>query len=354
MASVPRTLERIKEDLRPFLSEESILAAAHEAGHTWRERLLGPVHTVHHFIFQILFCNTAMTHLRHVGNPAVKAPAYCRARKAGDLLLGDRGFCPLRTWRCCFPAGFTGFSASTRSRSWTSARTASTAASIPRNPSARNQREPKKGRCRAASSCGGWASTTRWCGGSEDTVIRPKWMSDEQYDALPDSLLVRELRLVLPRKGQRTLCITIATTLLDPLLYPKQKIAELYGVRWQVETHFAELKTTLKMRKLKSKTAEGVKKELAVYALVYNLVHVVMVRAARRQDVAPQRISFIDTVRWLLGAEPGEELPDLVFNPHRPDRHEPRVVKDREDTYTKMTHPRSELRKALKKQAKSH
>jgi hypothetical protein len=60
MASVSRTLERIKDDLEPFVSEESIVAAAHEAGHTWRERILGPVQTVHHFILQVLFCNTAM------------------------------------------------------------------------------------------------------------------------------------------------------------------------------------------------------------------------------------------------------------------------------------------------------
>jgi hypothetical protein len=116
-----------------------------------------------------------------------------------------------------------------------------------------------------------------------------------------------------------------------------------------VETHFAELKTTLKMRKLKSKTAQGVLKELAVYALVYNLVHLVMFKAAQRQRVQPDRISFIDTVRWLISALPGEQLPDLVINPRRKDRHEPRVIKDLQDSYTKMTRPRAELRKLLKR-----
>jgi Transposase DDE domain len=120
-------------------------------------------------------------------------------------------------------------------------------------------------------------------------------------------------------------------------------------VRWRVETHFAQLKTTLKMRKVKSKTSQGVFKELTVYALVYNLVHLVMLRAAERQKVEPDRISFIDTVRWLLSTQPGEKWPDLMVNPRRVDRHEPRVVKDREDTYTKMTRPRAELRKELRK-----
>ena len=182
---------------------------------------------------------------------------------------------------------------------------------------------------------------------------KPKWMTPQQFAALPATLLVRELRYRIPRKGQRTLCVTIATTLLDPALYPKEKIEALYNVRWTAETHFAELKTTLRMRKVKSKTAEGVKKELAVYALVYNLVHAVMCAAALRQGVTPDRISFIDTVRALLSAEAGEDLPDLVANPRRPHRHEPRVVKDQQDTYTKMVRPRAELRRVLWKPQKT-
>lgn len=181
-------------------------------------------------------------------------------------------------------------------------------------------------------------------------IAQPKWMSNQQYRLLPDSLRVRELRFWIAAKGQRTRVVTIATTLLDPLLYPKDKIAELYGIRWQVETHFAELKTTLKMRRVKSRTSQGVLKELTIYALVYNLVHCVMCRAATALGVAPHRISFIDAVRWLLSAEPGETLPDLIVNPHRPGRHEPRAIKDRQDTYTKLSRPRKQLRKELRRQ----
>jgi hypothetical protein len=72
---------------------------------------------------------------------------------------------------------------------------------------------------------------------------------------------------------------------------------------------------------------------LAVYALVYNLVHMVMLEAAYRQGVAVDRISFVDTIRWFLSALPGEEMPSLIINPRRPDRHEPRVIKDLQDTY---------------------
>jgi hypothetical protein len=75
-----------------------------------------------------------------------------------------------------------------------------------------------------------------------------------------------------------------------------------------------------------------------------------MARAAAAQGVTPDRISFVDALRWLLCAAPDEALPKLIVNPHRPGRHEPRVVKDQQDTYTKMTRPRKQLRKELKRQ----
>jgi len=173
----------------------------------------------------------------------------------------------------------------------------------------------------------------------------PAWMSPRDYARLLPTLRVRELRYTLAERGQRTRQVTIATTLLDPKLYPKEKIAELYGLRWTVETHFAELKTVLKMRRIKCKTAEGIQKEMAVYCLVYNMVRMIMLEAARRQKVPPDRISFIDAVRWLLWSSPGEEMPDLIVNPRRKGHHEPRVVKDRPDSYRKMTVPRSKTKK---------
>jgi hypothetical protein len=54
---------------------------------------------------------------------------------------------------------------------------------------------------------------------------------------------------------------------------------------------------------LKCKTVDGVLKELIVFALIYNLVRLVMAQAARRQQVLIDRISFIDAVRWLQRRE---------------------------------------------------
>jgi hypothetical protein len=174
---------------------------------------------------------------------------------------------------------------------------------------------------------------------------KPKWMTAAQWESLPAELEVRELRYHLKGRGRRTRVVTIATTLLDPKRYPKEKVAELYGLRWSVETHFAELKTTLRMRRVKSQTPDGVRKELAVYCLVYNLVRNIMLKAAVRQNTTPDRISFIDALRWLLSAAtPGQDVTPLVINPRREGRHEPRVIKDLQDTYRKITLPRSQMR----------
>jgi hypothetical protein len=95
-----------------------------------------------------------------------------------------------------------------------------------------------------------------------------------------------------------------------------------------------------------------VRKELAVFCLVYNLVRVVMLEAARRQEIPVARVSFADALRWTRHARPGEPLPHLIVNPRRPDRLEPRCKKRRPKQYDLMNKPRDVLRSGLKKQRK--
>jgi len=180
---------------------------------------------------------------------------------------------------------------------------------------------------------------------------RPAWMTAEDYARLPATLVLRELRYDVGRPGFRTNKVTLVTTLLDADLYPLDALAELYAARWRVELNFRHLKTTMKMDVLKCKTVEGVLKELTVYSIVYNLVRVVMLEAARRQEVDVERISFVDALRWLAQAKPGDDLPRLVVNPERPGRYEPRVRKRRPKPYPLMNKPRSVLRKGLLEQS---
>lgn len=178
---------------------------------------------------------------------------------------------------------------------------------------------------------------------------RPAWMTAAAYEALPGEIRVREIRVRVRTPGRRVHTVVLATTLLDRNRYPARAIAGVYEQRWRVETDLAHLKSTLGMDVLKSRTADGVRKEILVFGLAYNLVRRVMRAAADRQEVAVERISFVDALRWLRQAKPGAALPDLVIHPHRPGRFDPRVKKRRPKAYPRMTRPRAELKKDLRK-----
>src|ERR1700676_4671062 len=91
---------------------------------------------------------------------------------------------------------------------------------------------------------------------------KPKWMEEEAFAALPEKLVVRELRYLTPQRGYRTQVITLVTTLLDPEAYRAADLAELYRSRWEIELNFRHLKTTMGLEVLRCQTVEGVLKEL--------------------------------------------------------------------------------------------
>jgi Transposase DDE domain len=182
---------------------------------------------------------------------------------------------------------------------------------------------------------------------------RPAWLSARDYAALPEALAVREVRVRVGTPGGRTRALTLVTTLLDRRRYPARALAALYGARWSVETNLRHLKQSLGMDVLRCQSLPGVLKELAMFVVAYNLVRRVMRTAARRQGVAPGRVSFVDALRWLRCARPGEEVPRLRVNPQRPGRHEPRVKKRRPKQYDLMRRPREELRQKLFKKRRA-
>src|SRR5205823_2290386 len=95
---------------------------------------------------------------------------------------------------------------------------------------------------------------------------RPVWLTPAEFAALPDSLVLRELRYRVHRRGCRTREVTLVTTLLDAAAYPAEELAALYGQRWQVELDLRHLKTTMGMDILHCETVAGVLKELTVFA----------------------------------------------------------------------------------------
>jgi len=178
----------------------------------------------------------------------------------------------------------------------------------------------------------------------------PAWTSAEQFASLPETILLRELRYDVQRRGFRTRTVTLVTTLIDADAYPLKELADLYHQRWQIEVNFRHLKQTMGMDVLRCKTVDGVLKELWMFVLAYNLVRMVIIKAAHRQKVPINRISFIDAMRWLCYARPGQPVRELVTNPYRPYRIEPRVIKRRPKQYRVMQQLRQDYRKTQKKQ----
>ena len=176
---------------------------------------------------------------------------------------------------------------------------------------------------------------------------RPEWMSEQAYRALPEKLVVRELRYLTKLKGGRTRVVTLVTTLLDPQEYSAQELAALYRQRWEIETHLSHLKTTMGLDVLRCQSVAGVLKEMTVYALVYNLVRLVMLKAAEEQGAQVASISFVDALRWLAQACRRVSPLRLATNPRRPNRYEPRVRKRRPKQFPFMSQPRQQLRKQL-------
>ena len=140
-------------------------------------------------------------------------------------------------------------------------------------------------------------------------------MTSEEYARLPASMLVRELRYRVTQRGFRVREVTVVTTLLDADLYSAAEIAKLYCQRWEIETNLRHLKQTLHMDVLRTKTVAGIHKELAMFAIVYNLVRLAMLRAAKRQNIVVTRISFIDAQRWLCQRRSMHRVARSMFCP---------------------------------------
>jgi hypothetical protein len=170
--------------------------------------------------------------------------------------------------------------------------------------------------------------------------VQPAWMSQDQFDSMPQELNVRIVRQIIEHPGYRSKVVLLATTLPRDR-WSDQQIAELYRQRWQIETCFAHLKTAMHLGVLRCKSVAGIRKELTVYLLVYNLVRRLMLAWAQRNGVDVWRVSFIDALRLLSVIAMGLAGVDkLIVNPDRRGRRQLRVRRRRLRHYTWLTQPR--------------
>ena len=209
--------------------------------------------------------------------------------------------------------------------------------------------------------------------GREQRVVRWKrpqqsgrsTLSPDQWADLPGEMDIRLVRVkTIGRDGKRKV-MYLATNLLDPVRYEAEDFAALYFQRWEIELRFRDLKTTMRMEKLRTKTPEMARKEAAMFVIAYNAVRSLILLAACGADTNPWRISFkgalqvLDTFRPLfrnLHHRPllrAQMLTELLLQiagrqvPERPGRQEPRAVKSRPKPFPLLNAPRHEYREIL-------
>jgi putative transposase len=194
---------------------------------------------------------------------------------------------------------------------------------------------------------------------------RPDWMSPEQYAEIPETLELREVRFHVHEPGCRVKTLTIVTTLTDPEEYTKEDLAELYGLRWNVETDILQIKQTLGLDHLRCKTPHMIQREFWVALLAYNLIRKLIATSAAVHEKQPRRLGFTLACQsvlsaWMLlstGACSNVHgmyammLRHIAANEvaNRPGRIEPRVIKRRRHRYPLMQRPRKELQEELGK-----
>ena len=87
----------------------------------------------------------------------------------------------------------------------------------------------------------------------------------------------------------------LVTTLTDEKRYPAHELVELYHQRWEIETSYLELKSTiLGGRVLRAASPAGVTQEVYALLITYQALRTALADATlARPDIRPDRLSFI-------------------------------------------------------------
>jgi hypothetical protein len=104
----------------------------------------------------------------------------------------------------------------------------------------------------------------------------------------------------------RLLCIAAADPKQEEPLFlfttldiPAATVANLYALRWNVESDLRSIKQTVRLHQLSARSIRGLHNELLTAFAAYNLVRAVVCLAAERAKVPPRRISFTNVYTLL-------------------------------------------------------
>lgn len=188
--------------------------------------------------------------------------------------------------------------------------------------------------------------------------LTPKHRRDNP--SLPANIVVRLIEVKTKVRGKNKI-FWLATSLLDPQKYPNNEIKNLYKKRWKVETLVEEIKIWLGSDVLRSKTAVGIRKELYARVVAGNLIHWLILKAAKKHKKEPDRISTTVATRLIncytlkMSEAPVkklgflyEQLLDKIAGciiPYRPNRVEPRLKRRDQKHYSILHTSRAQWRK---------
>jgi hypothetical protein len=180
---------------------------------------------------------------------------------------------------------------------------------------------------------------------------KPEWMDQEEYDAFPEKIGVREVAIELKKPGFRSKKDILVTTFMDTKEVTRADLIQLYGHRWFAEISFYSIKETMKMGILRGKTPAMVRKEIWAHLLAYNLTRKIMWHNAQLSGYRVSELSFklaLQILRTFYQSTwSSSSCRDSLFHivaykqvANRPNRHEPRAVKRRPKRFPRLQKPR--------------
>lgn len=84
----------------------------------------------------------------------------------------------------------------------------------------------------------------------------------------------------------------LITSLLDPILFPASELANLYHLRWDIETFYRDFKNSLQATSWHCKTPITFQQELLVHMISLCLIRIAMVEASHLANVTVSKLSF--------------------------------------------------------------
>jgi len=114
-----------------------------------------------------------------------------------------------------------------------------------------------------------------------------------------NGIIVRVIEYTLEGDEDAEPVYRLVTTILEPEQAPAEEMAALYIERWEIETALDELKTHLRGPRvvLRSKTPDLVRQEFYGLLMAHFAIRGLMHEAALKEDVDPDKLSFIHSVR---------------------------------------------------------